>query len=323
MRPRRRQPTRVRRPWDSPGKNTGVGFHFLLQCMKVKSESEATQSCPTQRPHGLQPTRLLHPWDFPGKTTGVGCSVPGLYTPSISWWLPTVRMCPILTSSDLQAPHLTASWTLRMPRAQGELLIHFQILSPWTCLSTSHLDTIILPICKVSEMGYYPGFLLIVLLCSSTFVVVQLLCPTVCNCMDCSTPGFPVLHYLLEFESVMLSNHLILCHPFSSCSQSFPASGSFPVRWLLASGGQSTGASASAPVLPVNFQGWFPLGMIGLLSLLSKELFESSPAPQYESINFSVLSLLYGPTHTSVHDYWKKHHFNYMNLCQPSDVCAF
>ena len=61
------------RPWDSPGKNTGVGCHFLLQCMKVKSESEVAQSCPTQRPHGLQPTRLLCPWDFPGKSTGVGC----------------------------------------------------------------------------------------------------------------------------------------------------------------------------------------------------------------------------------------------------------
>ena len=54
-------------------KNTGVGCHFLLQCMKVKSESEVIQSCLTQRPHGLQPTRLLHPWDFPGKSTGVGC----------------------------------------------------------------------------------------------------------------------------------------------------------------------------------------------------------------------------------------------------------
>ena len=47
LRPRRRQPTRLPRPWDSPGKNTGVGCHFLLQCMKVKSESEVTQSCPT------------------------------------------------------------------------------------------------------------------------------------------------------------------------------------------------------------------------------------------------------------------------------------
>ena len=47
VRPHRRQPTRLPHPWDSPGKNTGVGCHFLLQCMKVKSESEAAQSCPT------------------------------------------------------------------------------------------------------------------------------------------------------------------------------------------------------------------------------------------------------------------------------------
>ena len=47
LRPHRRQPTRLRRPWDSPGKNTGVGCHFLLQCMKVKSDSEVAQSCPT------------------------------------------------------------------------------------------------------------------------------------------------------------------------------------------------------------------------------------------------------------------------------------
>ena len=59
-------------PWDSPGKNTGVGCYFLLQCMKVKSQSEVAQSFPTQRTHGLQPTRLLRPWDFPGKSAGVG-----------------------------------------------------------------------------------------------------------------------------------------------------------------------------------------------------------------------------------------------------------
>ena len=72
--PHRRQPTRLPRPWDSPSKNTGVGCHFLLQCMKVKSESEVAQflSDP-QQPHRLQPCRLLHPWDFPGKSTGVGC----------------------------------------------------------------------------------------------------------------------------------------------------------------------------------------------------------------------------------------------------------
>ena len=60
LRPHRWQHTRLPRPWGSPGKNTGLGCHFLLQCMKVKSESEDAQSCPIQQPHGLQPTRLLH-----------------------------------------------------------------------------------------------------------------------------------------------------------------------------------------------------------------------------------------------------------------------
>ena len=70
--PHGQQPTRLLHPWDSPGKNIGVGCHFLLQCVKVKSESEVAQLCLTQLPHGLQPTRLLHPWDSPGKNTGVG-----------------------------------------------------------------------------------------------------------------------------------------------------------------------------------------------------------------------------------------------------------
>ena len=74
VRPHRRPPTRHFCPWDSPGKNTGVGCHFLLQCMKVKSESEVPQSCPTlSDPHGMWPSRLLRPWDFPDKSIGVGC----------------------------------------------------------------------------------------------------------------------------------------------------------------------------------------------------------------------------------------------------------
>ena len=72
-RPHGLQPTRLLRPWDSPGKNTGVGCHFLLQRMRVKSESESEVVSDSVQPHGLQPTRLLHPWDFPGKSTGVGC----------------------------------------------------------------------------------------------------------------------------------------------------------------------------------------------------------------------------------------------------------
>ena len=70
----------------------------------------------------------------------------------------------------------------------------------------------------------------------------------------------------------MLSIHLILCHPFSFCLQSFPGSGSFPLNRLFTSGGQSIGASASASVLPLNIQGCFPLGLTGLISLQSKGL---------------------------------------------------
>ena len=68
--PHRRQPTRLPRPWDSPGKNTGVGHHFLLQCTKVKSESEVAQSCLTlSDPMDCSlPGRILRPWDFPGST---------------------------------------------------------------------------------------------------------------------------------------------------------------------------------------------------------------------------------------------------------------
>ena len=74
VRPQRRQPTRLPCPLDPPGKNTGVGCHFLLQCMTVKSESEVTQSCPTLcDPMDCSPIWLLRPWDFPGKSTGVGC----------------------------------------------------------------------------------------------------------------------------------------------------------------------------------------------------------------------------------------------------------
>ena len=88
----------------------------------------------------------------------------------------------------------------------------------------------------------------------------------------------PYLHHLPEFAQihvhwpVMLSNHLILCHPLLLCPQSFPASGSFLISQLFTSGGQSIGASTSASVLPVNIQGWFPLGLTGLISLQSKGL---------------------------------------------------
>ena len=98
--------------------------------------------------------------------------------------------------------------------------------------------------------------------------------------------------------------------PFSSCPQSFPVSGSFSVSQLFSSHGQSAGVSASASVLPMNIQDWFPLGLTGWISLQSRDSQESSPTPQFKSINSLALSFVYSPTLTSIHDYWKNHSFD-------------
>ena len=96
--------------------------------------------------------------------------------------------------------------------------------------------------------------------------------------------------------------------PFSSCLQSFPASGSFQMSQFFASDGQ--GIRSSALVLPMNIQDWFPLALTALISLQAKGLSKSSPTPQFESINSLTLSFLYSPTLISVHDYWRKHSFD-------------
>ena len=95
--------------------------------------------------------------------------------------------------------------------------------------------------------------------------------------------------------------------PFSSCLQSFPASGSFPMSQFFASDGQSIGVAASPSVLSMNIKDWFPLGWTGWISLQSKDSQESSPTPQFKIINSLALSFLHSPTLTSIHDYWKNH----------------
>ena len=105
------------------------------------------------------------------------------------------------------------------------------------------------------------------------------------------------------------------CHPtisssvvlFSSCLQSFPASGSFQMSQLFASGGQIIEVSPSTLVLPMNTQDWYPLWWTGWISLQSKELSESSPTPQFKSMNSSTYKFLYTPTFTSICNYWKNH----------------
>ena len=139
------------------------------------------------------------------------------------------------------------------------------------------------------------------------FVVVDKSYLTLCHPMDCSMPGFPVFHYL---SPGIFSNSCPLswwCHStisfsvahFSSCPpQSFPASGSFPVSQLLTSGDQSVGASASASILLMNIQNWFPLGFTGLISFPFKGLsrvFSSTTIQKHQF--FSTQSSSWSNTH--------------------------
>ena len=137
-------------------------------------------------------------------------------------------------------------------------------------------------------------------------------CLTHCNPMDCSTPGFPVLHYLPEFTQThvhWVSDAIQSSHPLSSPSA--PAlnlsqhQGLF--QWVSSLHQVAKVLAGSAWVFPVNIQGWFPLGLNGLISFCRRDFQGSSPAPQFKSINSSVLSFLHSPTLISIHDHWKNY----------------
>ena len=97
--------------------------------------------------------------------------------------------------------------------------------------------------------------------------------------------------------------------PFSFCLQSFPASASFSMSWYFASSGQNIGASVTATVLPMNIQGWFPLGLTDLISLLFKGLLRVFSSPSITTGKHQCFdnNFLYGPTLTPIHDNWKNH----------------
>ena len=158
----------------------------------------------------------------------------------------------------------------------------------------------------------------------------------ICHPTDCSTPGFPVHHQLLEpvqthVHQVALltmsisSNHLILCCPLlllPSGKRSILKHQSFPISQFFASGGQSIGASVSALVLPMNIQGLFPridwfalLAIQGTLKNLLQHHNLKASLPQC-----SVFCMV---QFTSIHDYWKNHCFDCVDLCGQSNVSAF
>ena len=138
VRPHRRQPTRLPRPWDSPGNNTGVGCHFLLQCMKVKSESEVTQSCPTLRDpmdcslpgssvHGILQARALEwgaialsvamtSWTFVGKVMSF---LFNMLSRLVTTFLPRSKR---LLISWLQSP---SAVTLEPPKIKSLIVLMF------------------------------------------------------------------------------------------------------------------------------------------------------------------------------------------------------
>ena len=121
---------------------------------------------------------------------------------------------------------------------------------------------------------------------------------------------------LTSTESLMPSNHLSPYCPFFSCLQPFPASRSFLMTQLFASGGPSIAASVSASLLIMNIQDWFPLGLTGLISLLSKGLsrvFSNTTVRKHQF--FNAQAFLWSSSH-SVHDYWENQSFYYMHLCQ-------
>ena len=142
----------------------------------------------------------------------------------------------------------------------------------------------------------------------SQFSSVTQLCPTLCDAMNHSTPGLPVHHQLPEFtQNSCPSSHW--CHPaisssvipFSSCPQALPASGSFPMSQLFTWGGQSTGVSASASVLPMNTQDWSPLGWTSWLSLQSKGLsrvFSNTTVEKHKFFGAQLSSLSNSHIHT-------------------------
>ena len=111
----------------------------------------------------------------------------------------------------------------------------------------------------------------------------------------------------MSIESVMHAAISSSVSPFSSHLQSFLASGSFPMSRHFASVGQNIGASASASVLPMNIQGWFPLEFDWFDPLAVQE---SSLAPLFKGINSLMLNIFYCPALTSIHDYWKNHSFD-------------
>ena len=152
-------------------------------------------------------------------------------------------------------------------------------------------------------------------------------CLTLCDPMDCSRPDFPVLRYLPEFAQTLLSQW---CH-WTISSSVTPS----PLALNLSQHRVFSNELAVCIRRPkywsfcfsISPSSWFRVDFFQDWLIWSpcclRDSQESSPTPQFKSINSLALSLLYGPTLTFIHDYWKNHSFDHMDFCWQSDVSAF
>ena len=152
------------------------------------------------------------------------------------------------------------------------------------------------------------------------------LCPTLCNSMNCSTPGFPVLHYLQEFAQThvhWVNDAIQPSHPLLSPS---PLALNLSEHQGLFKWVSSLHQVAKVLELQLQHQSFQRIFRVDFFRIDCFDLLavqESSPTPQFRSIHSSALSLLYDPAFTSIQDYWKNHSFDYTNFCWQSDVSAF
>ena len=174
----------------------------------------------------------------------------------------------------------------------------------------------ITPYIPIDSVGGFPFLHPLHHLLFVQFSSVPQSCLTLCDPMDCSMPGLPIHCQLPEFtqthvhgvSDAIQTSHSVV--PFSSCFQSFPASGSFQMSQFFTSGGQSIGVSASASVPSSEYSGLISLGWTGWISLQSKGLSRVFSNTTVQKHNSSALSFLYGSTLTTTRDYWKNCSFD-------------
>ena len=148
--------------------------------------------------------------------------------------------------------------------------------------------------------------------------------PTLCDLMDYSMPGFPVLHHLPELAQThvhQVSDAIQPSRPLSSPAFVFPNIRAFSNELALHIRWPKYWTFSISPSNEYSGLISFRIDWFDLLAVQGTQ--ESSPTPQFKSINSLALSLLYGPTFTSIHDYWKNHSFDYTDLCWQSNDSAF